>query len=256
MLFLGIQFAYLCPMSETEWYASWFDTSYYHLLYKHRNEEEAKDFMERLVDFLRLPPNAKVLDLACGKGRHARTLHALGLEVVGTDLSPQSIAFAQQFSTSGLQFQVHDMRVPMPEHRFDAVFNLFTSFGYFNRMEDNLRVVEAVHAMTAPNGIFVIDFLNAQRVMDTLVEAELVERGTITFHVRREILDGKVIKHIDFTDEGNSYHYTEQVQLLRLSDFQTLLQKHFNILHTFGDYCLNSFLVETSPRLILIAEKK
>ena len=249
-------FTYLCGMTDTPWFASWFDTSYYHMLYNHRNEEEAQAFIERLVNFLALEPKSKVLDLACGKGRHARTLHALGLNVLGTDLSPESIAFANESAVDGLQFKVQDMREPLPNESFDAVFNLFTSFGYFDSTVENQRVIDAVNSMLKPRGILVIDFLNAQRVINTLVSAEVVQRDAHTFKIRREISAGKVIKHIEFTDEGKDFHYTEQVQLLNLSDFEVLLNRDFRILHTFGNYALDAFDPSTSPRLIIIAQKK
>ncbi|MFM7595698.1 MAG: class I SAM-dependent methyltransferase [Flavobacteriales bacterium] len=243
-------------MTETPWFASWFDTSYYHQLYNHRGEEEAQAFIERLVDFLALEQNSNVLDLACGKGRHARTLHALGLSVLGTDLSPQSIAFANESAVEGLRFKVQDMREPIQNDSFAAVFNLFTSFGYFDSTTENQRVIDAVYTMLNPRGILVIDFLNAKRVIDTLVPHEQVQRDTLTFNIRREIASGKVIKHIEFTDQGNAFHFTEQVQLLGLADFQELLNEHFHILHTFGDYSLSEFDSSTSPRLILIAQKR
>jgi len=243
-------------MTATPWFASWFDTSYYHMLYNHRNEEEAQAFIERLVNFLALEPKSKVLDLACGKGRHARTLHALGLNVLGTDLSPQSIAFANESAVDGLQFKAQDMREPLPNESFDAVFNLFTSFGYFDSTAENQRVIDSVHTMLTPRGILVIDFLNAQRVTDTLVPVEQVQRDALTFNIRRELSAGKVIKHIEFKDQGNTFHFTEQVQLLGLGDFQELLKTHFNMLHTFGDYTLTEFDSSTSPRLILIAQKR
>ena len=249
-------FTYLCRMTATPWFASWFDTSYYHQLYNHRSEEEAQTFIERLVDFLALEPKSKVLDLACGKGRHARTLHALGLNVLGTDLSPESIAFANESAVDGLQFKVQDMRQPLPNVSFDAVFNLFTSFGYFDSTAENQRVIDAVNSMLKPGGILVIDFLNAQRVINTLVSAEEVQRDALTFKIRREITAGKVIKHIEFTDEGKDFHYTEQVQLLNLTDFEALLNRYFRILHTFGNYALDAFDPSTSPRLIIIAQKK
>ena len=243
-------------MEQKEWFASWFDTPYYHLLYQNRSEDEAKAFIERLVDFLRLQPRTSVLDLACGKGRHARTLHALGLQVLGTDLSAQSINFAQNSASEGLRFQVHDMRETLPNERFGAVFNLFTSFGYFDDTSDNQRVIDAIAEMLLPNGILVIDFLNAQRVRDTLVASEVAQRGTITFEIQREISHGKVVKQIAFTDQGQRFQYQEQVQLLELADFKKLLKEQFQILHTFGDYALNAFEPSSSPRLILIASRK
>jgi 2-polyprenyl-3-methyl-5-hydroxy-6-metoxy-1,4-benzoquinol methylase len=74
------------PNTNT-WFASWFDTPYYHILYKERNYREAQVFMDNLTQYLNLPEKAKVLDLACGKGRHSIYLNQLGYEVVGADLS-------------------------------------------------------------------------------------------------------------------------------------------------------------------------
>ena len=243
-------------MTETPWFASWFDTSYYHQLYNHRSEEEAQAFIERLANFLALEPKSKVLDLACGKGRHARTLHALGLNVLGTDLSPQSIAFANESAVDGLRFQVHDMREPLHNESFDAVFNLFTSFGYFDSTAENQRVIDAVACMLKPNGFLIIDFLNAHRVIDTLVPVEAIDRGKIRFNITREIREGKVFKHISFSDGGKTYHFTEQVQLLTKGDFERLLNKEFEILHTFGNYELNEFNPPSASRLIIIAKRK
>ncbi|MFI0492366.1 SAM-dependent methyltransferase, partial [Flavobacterium sp.] len=112
------------------WFASWFDTPYYHILYKERNDHEAQIFMDNITHYLNLPENAKVLDLACGKGRHSIYLNQLGYEVVGADLSENSIAEANKSQNETLKFQVHDMRETFDD-KFDAIFNLFTSFGYF-----------------------------------------------------------------------------------------------------------------------------
>ena len=119
---------------ETDnWFASWFDTPYYHILYKERDDHEAEFFMNSLTSFLKLPKKAEILDLACGKGRHAIYLNELGYDVTGIDLSAASIEFAKKFETDKLHFAIHDMSISYPK-KFDAVFNLFTSFGYFENV--------------------------------------------------------------------------------------------------------------------------
>ena len=65
-------------MKNKDWFVSWFDTEYYHTLYKHRDDTEAHDFVKNLVSFLKLTQNDTILDLACGKGRHAIYLNQLG----------------------------------------------------------------------------------------------------------------------------------------------------------------------------------
>jgi cyclopropane fatty-acyl-phospholipid synthase-like methyltransferase len=105
---------------KTQWYASWFNTPYYHILYKDRDYSEAQAFMDTLTRYLNLPENGSILDLACGRGRHAVYLNKLGFRVIGVDLSEQSIAHARQFENESLKFEVHDMTIPYP-NSFDAV---------------------------------------------------------------------------------------------------------------------------------------
>ena len=113
-------------MKSKKWFESWFDTTYYHSLYKNRDESEAKLFVSKLVHFLSPIKGTKVLDLACGKGRHSITLNKLGMNVLGVDLSQNSILKAKDFENETLKFEVHDMRKTIENHSFDIIFNLFT----------------------------------------------------------------------------------------------------------------------------------
>ena len=153
---------------KTSWYASWFDTPYYHLLYKERNQTEAQMFMDNLTNYLNISEGSKILDLACGKGRHSKYLNTIGYHVTGVDLSINSIAFAKQFEKENLHFEVHNMCKPYNE-KFDAVFNLFTSFGYFNKDENNLNTIKAIKQDLNESGFAVIDFMNSQHVIDNLI---------------------------------------------------------------------------------------
>lgn len=243
-------------MEQKEWFASWFDTSYYHQLYNNRNEDEAKLFISNLLDFLKLDKNSKLLDLACGKGRHAKTLNEFGYEVLGVDLSPNSISIASEMKNEHLDFQVHDMRESIQGATFDAVFNLFTSFGYFDETTDNERVCSAIAEMLKPKGILVIDFMNAEKVIANLVSKEKKTVGNLTFHITRHY-DGKhIFKRIQFEDQGEKFDFTERVQALKLNDFESLLAAQFQILNTFGSFDLKPFDEETSDRLIIIAQRK
>src|SRR5687767_7833311 len=170
-----------------DWFESWFDSKYYHILYKNRDETEAQNFLRNLSAFLKMGKDARVLDLACGKGRHAIYLNQLGLNVTGTDLSPNSIRHAQTFANERLHFAVHDMRKPLPGATFDFVLNLFTSFGYFNDLHENLEVPRAAHAMLTDKGILVIDFMNAIRVQQQLVESEQKSCDGVSFKISRAV---------------------------------------------------------------------
>lgn len=246
-------------MHENAWYECWFDSPWYPVLYRDRDDAEAAAFIEVLLGQLALPPGSRALDLACGRGRHARMLHRGGLEVTGVDLSPKSIDDAKKFEAPGLEFFVHDMRRPFRIHYYDAVFNLFTSFGYFDTERDNARTVSAVASMLRPEGIFVIDFFNASPVAAKLAEGPYRDEKTIdgiTFHIEKYSTGTHVIKNIRFEAGGEEKQFTEKVQLLKLADFRRLLEKAFTITGTFGNYALAPFDEERSDRLIIVAKKK
>ena len=239
-------------LETNHWFASWFDTPYYHLLYKDRNYREAQVFMDNLTRYLNLPDKAKVLDLACGKGRHSIYLNQLGFDVIGADLSENSILSAKKNENETLQFKVHDMRMPF-ESKFDAIFNLFTSFGYFENEEDNLTTLIAIKNSLSEYGFAVIDFMNVQNVLDNLVAEEVKTVEHVDFHIKRYYKDNYIYKEIDFVDKGQTYHFTERVRALRLEDFKEMMeQANINLLDVFGDYKLKKFHKKDSERLIMI----
>lgn len=241
-------------MGKTDWFTSWFNTPYYHILYKDRNDEDAQLFMQNITQFLQLPKETHILDLPCGKGRHSVYLNSLGYRVTGGDLSENSIAHAKQFENDRLRFVVKDMRQPF-NHSYDVVLNLFTSFGYFDNDEDEIQVLQNIKNGFNGNGTLVLDFLNVDYVKAHLVEKEIKTIDGIEFHIEREIKDGFIHKHISFNDKGKDHSYTEHVKYLDLEKFQEYFAAAgLTITHTFGDYQLSNFNVTTSERLILVAK--
>ena len=240
---------------KEEWFATWFDSPYYHVLYDHRNDEEAADFLQKLVEYLSIPKNSKVLDLCCGAGRHSRVLQRLGLEVSGCDLSANSIQEAKLNSAPEIVFFEHDMRDSLSE-KYAVIFNLFTSFGYFDDLSDNLKVLNAVNEALNPGGLFVLDFMNVHKVEAELKRRQEIQKGTIRFFIQREISAGKVVKSIAFEDAGKSYFFQEKVQALTLDNFRELFEKSgLKIREIFGNYQLEGFNPVESDRLIFVCEK-
>lgn len=234
------------------WFETWFDSPYYHILYKDRDDTEAQLFMDNLTHYLNLPEEAKILDLACGKGRHSIYLNKLGYDVTGVDLSENSIAEASKSSNDSLRFKVHDMRV-RTEEKYDAVFNLFTSFGYFENEEDNFKTLLAIKESLTEYGFAVIDFMNANYVIDHLVPEEIKTVDGIDFHIKRYVKDGHIFKEIDFKDNNQEFHFTEKVRALKLEDFEVMMEKaDIYLLDIFGDYKLRKFFKNDSERLIMI----
>ena len=243
--------------TTTSWFATWFDSHYYHTLYQHRDDKEAQFFIDNLVNHLDLPAASAVLDLACGKGRHSIYLAEKPLNVVGVDLSPESIKYAQQFEQDNLRFYTHDMRQTIDFGRFDAIFNLFTSFGYFDNEADDLSTLEAMkNGLKEDSSILVIDFFNACKVIQNLVLAEQKVLDGITFNLERRVENGFVTKDIRFEDKGQWYRFQERVRAFMQEDFERMFaQVGLNIRATFGDYDLSAFDKQNSNRLIMLLAK-
>jgi len=241
---------------KKEWFAQWFDSPYYHLLYKSRDEDEAKVALDNLLLALNLSPGSRVLDLACGKGRHSRYLAEKGFHVTGLDISPASIFFARQFEHKHLEFYQHDMRKSFRINYFDAVMNMFTSFGYFKTDADHLLALKNVSKDLRSGGLFMLDFFNANYVHKNLVRSEMKTVDKITFSLKRWVRSGYVFKSVEFQTSGRLFHFQEQVRLFELADFESLFTSAgLRLRQTYGNYDLSAFDAKSSKRLILIAEK-
>lgn len=235
-----------------KWFQSWFDTSYYHLLYKHRNYKEAEFFIKNIVTYLNLEKDDSILDLACGKGRHSIFLNSLGYNVTGLDLSKNSIEHAKTHESNSLGFEVHDMRDPF-KSKFEVVLNLFTSFGYFEDDEDNFKVIQTIKSSLKQNGIGVIDFMNSPVVIQNLVAQNTYEADAVKFELKRNYKNGFITKDIQVKDAGKSFHFEEKVRAFTFKDFETMFSNAgLHLLDCFGSYKLDPFNIKTSKRLILI----
>jgi SAM-dependent methyltransferase len=244
---------------KQQWFENWFNSPYYHILYKDRNDCEAELFIDNLINFLKPKKNARFLDLGCGKGRHSVYLNKKDYAVVGVDLSPESIAYASQYAHGGsnsLEFYVQDMRKTGRIYYYDYVLNLFTSFGYFENPKDDYCTINSVSKALKTNGIFVLDFMNVKKVMDNLVHNETKICDGIEFKITRSLVNNFIVKQIEFSDNGKKYLFQEKVKALTLADFEKYFAANeLKILHLRGNYKLEEFDENTSDRLIILAQK-
>ena len=238
------------------WFATWFDSPYYHLLYKNRDEKEAQVFIDNLIEKLQLKKGSKLIDIACGKGRHATYFNKKGMNVVGVDLSPNSIASAKQNENNNLQFSVHDMREVYKENHFDIVTNLFTSFGYFENKDDEQKAINAMVENLKSDGVLIIDFMNIKKIIANLISSEKKTIDSITFNIKRSVQNNHIIKDIEIIDDNETQHFQEKVKAITLADFSAFVSNvGLNIIDIFGNYKLDDFDATISDRLILICKK-
>jgi SAM-dependent methyltransferase len=238
-----------------EWFETWFDSEYCRKLYAHRNDSEAELFISKLQARFQFAQNSRALDLACGSGRHSRVLHRLGFNVTGLDLSKESIELAKAESPGGIRFVRADMRHFELSESYDLILNLFTSFGYFRKEEDNLNVLKKCLKHLNSGGFLIIDYLNDHLTRMNLKENDFLSVDGVQFEINRRIEGSLVIKDISVTRDTDCVHFNEVVQLLSLQDFKLLASKTgFEVIHTFGSYELDSFEPLFSERLILILQ--
>jgi len=238
------------------WYDGWFGSDAYNLVYDHRDENEA----ERLVDFVEraITPadEAQILDVGCGRGRHARAFARRGYQVAGIDLSESSIAEARtRAGAEGLDatFAQGDMRDPYCEHCMDGAVNLFTTFGYFEDDAENQRALQAVATALRPGGWLLQDFLNAPRVRATLTPESTRTAHGLTIHERRWVAEGRINKEITIEQNGTTDTFRESVRLFTLDDFRAMYDAvGLELVETYGTYDGDPY-TKDSPRLLLHA---
>ena len=237
------------------WFENWFNSKYYHILYKNRDHKEAVFFLDNIIKNININ-NGRILDVACGKGRHAKYLNHLGFNVTGIDLSKNSIEFANKDSNENLKYFVHDMRSVFKKNHFDLVTNLFTSFGYFENQEDEQITINAMSNNLKEGGLLLIDFMNVKKVISSLVTSESKEIDGIKFLIERKYDENHIIKKIIIKDKDSDINFQEKVKALTLYDFDVMLKKaNMKIIDLFGDYSLNEFNAIDSDRLIIISRK-
>ncbi|MBC7903502.1 MAG: class I SAM-dependent methyltransferase [Gemmatimonadaceae bacterium] len=236
----------------------WFNSPYFHQLYFQRDGQEAEAFIVRLLERLTPAADARILDVACGRGRHSRTLADKGFDVSGIDISPESIDHALQFANDKLHFYQHDVRLPFWINYFDLAFNFFTSFGYFRTEREHYNAIRTIANSIRPNGTFVIDYVNTHYAEDHLVHKTEQEIGGVNFYLTKWFDETHFYKKIQIEDEAlrEPLVYLEKVAKFSLGDFNDMLAFHqLQVQEVFGDYDLGRYDVRKSPRLIIVASK-
>jgi SAM-dependent methyltransferase len=243
-------------LHDTTWYQRWFGSDYLRL-YRHRSTEEAERTVKWLTGELTLPEGARILDLACGRGRHLKFLRNYGYRAFGLDLSWTLLKRAQE---EEIRWLVRgDMRfLPWKRECFDTVLSLFTSFGYFDDDEQNFQVLKEAVRVLKTGGCFILDFLNADEVRRRIVPSEETTIGNCRAEILRWLDEPRrrVEKRILIYESHRALReYRESVKLYsenELRDFLALAG--MTVERIYGDYHGEPFRIN-SPRLIIRSRK-
>ena len=251
------------------WYEDSFGSEYLEL-YAHRDEEEARSEIEAVVRLLDPPREEPLLDLCCGACRHILVLREMGFtRIVGLDLSEELLeagacrlgneeVTASRRPCPGVELVQSDMREVPYEAYFATVLSLFTSFGYFESDGENAKVLSGVFRALRPGGKFLIDYLNRDYVIATLVGRD--EKTLADRHIEnvRCLTDGcrRVEKTTTVTEsDGKVRQFHESVRMYSRQEMIEMLRAAgFTDVACYGSLDGDACSAE-SRRLILIAEK-
>lgn len=241
---------------NTHWFQNWFNTPYYHILYKNRDDQEAHKFIDNLTELFKINTTHSVLDVGCGKGRFAKYLSLVGCQVVGLDISSENIDLASQYSADNLKFVQGDMRAMEFDSKFDFVLNMFTSFGYFENEIENSQAINSMASALKPGGYLILDFFNTPKVLSFLPVSDHKIVDGIDFNIRKFREDNYIVKDITFTHNGEEFQFQERVQALDIPDFRMYFKMAgLHDIHIWGDYDFNPWNIE-SERIIFSARKE
>ncbi len=240
----------------TRWIEDWFGSEYYALLYKHRDCEEAKLFLDNLISLLKLPAKSKILDCGCGRGRHSIYLCEKGFDVTGIDLSEKNIQSVKDSERKNLAFYTYDIREIFRINYYDVSLSLFTSFGYFENDYENNKMIKSISSSLKKGGLFVLDFMNANKKRQELVCDETTNADGINFSIKRFTENNFIIKEISVSDKDKNYLFIEKVKAYKQAELENFFtQNKLEVVHLLGDYQMNPFDGKKSERLILIGKK-
>jgi SAM-dependent methyltransferase len=239
-----------------EWFVDWFNTAYYHILYKSRSDKEAQIFVDNLETKLGFLTNNTYCDMACGKGRHAIYLNKKGYKVWGLDLSTENIKFAKNHENESLEFHVHDIRNTYKTDFFDVVLNLFTSFGYFENNFENQNAIFAIAKSIKPGGKLVLDYMNSRKAIEEFNTHYIKSVDDIDFTITKKIEKGYIFKNIKFKDKGQDFEFEERVKLIFLEDFKSFfVSAGLQLTNVYGNYALDNYDELKSDRMVMICKK-
>ncbi|MEW6506908.1 MAG: class I SAM-dependent methyltransferase [Bacteroidota bacterium] len=244
---------------QSTWFKDWFSSEEYNLVYLHRDDNDAKKLINLIISTIDLNKNHLLLDAACGNGRHLNYLLSLGYHTVGFDLS---FPFLIQAKNNSLKYGFNplliqaDIRNIFFKNKFDAVLNLFTSFGYFTSDEENFSFAKNALSFLKKDGFFILDYLNKDYLIKNLIPSSQREVNGYKVKESREINNERVIKKIEITKGEQSKCFYESVKLYSM-DFilEHFFRFGYSLISLFGNYNGNQFNNNISERLIAIFKK-
>ena len=245
------------------WYVDFFREDYLNVYGHLFTAERAKKEAIFVGKALELEAGARVLDLCCGPGRHSVPLAQHGFDVTGLDLNPAYLELARQAAETAhvsLQIVTADM-CEIPFHNyFDAIVNMYSSFGYLETETEDARVLESAAKALKPDGRLLLDMLNREWAVANYIQNDWHSGEDGTLYVERRELDLATSRmHVRFTIVGHNGTRRESVghniRLYTLTEMTRLLERAgMRVSGVFGGFDGEAYAINTR-RMILCARK-
>lgn len=242
-------------MQKKEWFERWFGEEY-KALYPHRDEAQAAAQADVVARAAGASPGWRILDVGCGAGRHLRALRASGLQAFGVDLSAVLLRDARD---AGLNVARADMRrLPFRDRAFDLVTCFFTSFGYFDTIEEDVATLAEFRRLARPSGFLFLDLPNAAYLAGHLVPEEVMDLAGRRVEVVRRLQGDSVFKRLRILrrpseEQRDEEYFEERVRLFPPERLEPILRElRLETVRVFGDERGASFDPALSPRMSLL----
>jgi SAM-dependent methyltransferase len=246
---------------SAEWWQSYFDSQYLLEYEPIFSPERDRHEVARLMDITGLPSGARLLDVPCGQGRHAHLLAEAGFDVDGLDYSADLLAVAKRRGTGPrLRYTRGDMRA-MPAKwtgRFDAVLNLFTSFGFFIDPAEDRAVIAEFARVLAPGGTLIWHGGNRDGVMARFLDRDWwkTEDGTLVAQERSfDPLSGQLKVESTWSGPSGRGDREHRIRLYTPTRLAELCAAEGLIVEEAYDGFNPRELTRTSSEMLLVARK-
>lgn len=246
---------------HNQWYHKFFHKYYLKYFDIKLTAEHTRRDVRCIRQALCLSTGTRILDLACGTGRHSVALAKAGFEVTGMDLEPSYITQARQAAQQArvhVRWQAGDMRKLPFIQEFDAVICMFSSFGYFERKRDNFQVLKSIARVLRPSGRLLLDLPNMYWML-TRVKTYTEHRVGLTRITERRTYNKRTHRYLNtiylYPPKGCVQKTCTFMYLYSVQDITAMLYRAgFSVKRVYGDYQRRRYHTKQSPRLIIVAE--
>lgn len=241
-----------------DWTKKYFDELYLKFFLETQKDEITQKQVDLISKFIK--NGGYILDAGCGIGRHSIALAKCGFSVLGIDSSALYVEKAKEqasrIKTTNVEFKVLDMRQIQIQNQFDAVINIWSSFGYFDD-ETNARIIKNFHSSLKKDGVLILDVENRDYILKHFIYETFSEKENIFILERRKFnpLTSVISTHRYFLIQGEKREVIRHLRLYTATELINLLTENgFKIINIFGNYDKVKFNID-AQRIITIAQK-